>query len=138
MKRVDGDGDGDSGVGIVFSDGSVDRFNIVVRADGQGSRTRRMILDDVDGVADPVHSIGVYRGYFTIHQNSQEGDDKSNNTNKNKKEEYNATVYLATQNRGIITPQHTPHKHQIYLFCKRRRLSTSPSKPSPKQSQHRR
>lgn len=30
MKRVDGDGDGDSGVEVVFSDGSVDRFDLVV------------------------------------------------------------------------------------------------------------
>lgn len=29
MKRVDGDGDGDSGVEVVFSDGSVDRFDLV-------------------------------------------------------------------------------------------------------------
>lgn len=77
-----------------------------------------MTLEDVDDAVDPVHSIGVYTGYFNIHQKPQEGDYKSNNTkNENKREEYNATAYLAAQNRGIITRQHTPHKHQLYLFC---------------------
>lgn len=91
---------------------------LLLGADWQGSRTRRMTLEDVDDAVDPVHSIGVYTGYFNIHQKPQEGDYKSNNTkNENKREEYNATAYLAAQNRGIITRQHTPHKHQLYLFC---------------------
>lgn len=88
---------------VLFSDGSKERFDLVVGADGQGSRTRRMMLD-VDA-PDPFHSLGVYAGYFTIHQELREG------------EAYNATAFITTQSRGIMTRRHDPHKFQAYLFC---------------------
>ncbi|KZF22465.1 2-polyprenyl-6-methoxyphenol hydroxylase [Xylona heveae TC161] len=88
---------------VLFSDGSKERFDLVVGADGQGSRTRKMMLNA--DAADPFHPLGAYAGYFTIDQELQEG------------EGYNATAFIATQGRGIMTRRHDPSKFQAYLFC---------------------
>ncbi|KAL4739872.1 hypothetical protein BDV11DRAFT_108207 [Aspergillus similis] len=97
----------DEGVEVVFSDGTVDRFHLVVGADGVGSRMRRMMLGVGEGSEkNPgYHSIGVYAGYCTIPQEIQEG------------EEYNATVFIAPGNRGIMIRRHNPHRVQAYVFC---------------------
>lgn len=97
----------DEGVDVVFSDGVADRFDLVVGADGVGSRMRRMMLGAGDGSEENpgYHSIGVYAGYCTIPQEVQEG------------EEYNATAFIAPGNRGIMIRRHDPHRVQAYVFC---------------------
>ncbi|ROV92920.1 hypothetical protein VSDG_06320 [Cytospora chrysosperma] len=60
---VDLDQRGD-GVHVKFSDGREDDFDLVVGADGQGSRTRRMAWGA--GVEDPFRPLGVYISYFTV------------------------------------------------------------------------
>ncbi|EIT73572.1 unnamed protein product [Aspergillus oryzae] len=90
-------------VDVLFSDEGRERFDLVVGADGSGSHTRKMILDA--GAKDPVHSLGVYAGYFTIQKSLQPG------------EGYNATAFIAPGNKGIMTRRADPHKYQAYLFC---------------------
>ncbi|OKL55586.1 hypothetical protein UA08_09173 [Talaromyces atroroseus] len=107
---------------VIFSDGGKERFDLVVGADGQGSRTRSMMLqsDNNDGKLDrssgyevpeksaaeePFQPLGVIAGYFTVYQEVQEAKD------------YDASIYLTTQARGIMTRRHDPHKYQTYLFC---------------------
>ncbi|KAE8422740.1 hypothetical protein BDV36DRAFT_194355 [Aspergillus pseudocaelatus] len=93
----------DDYVDVLFSDESRDRFDLVVGADGSGSHTRKMILGS--GAKDPVHPLGVYAGYFTIQESVQPG------------EGYNATAFIATGNKGIMTRRAHPHRYQAYMFC---------------------
>jgi 2-polyprenyl-6-methoxyphenol hydroxylase-like FAD-dependent oxidoreductase len=89
---------------VLLSDGSRERFDLVVGADGAGSHTRKMILDK--GEADPFHPLGACAGYFTIKQSAKP------------KEGYNATGFIAPGNRGIMTRRDHPDKYQAYMFCK--------------------
>ncbi|KAM5350770.1 hypothetical protein ACJ41O_007275 [Fusarium nematophilum] len=95
---------GHDAVQVRFADGKSDRYDLLVGADGQGSRTRRMMLgpDAPDGFY-PLK--GDFVGYFTVPRPIQEG------------EEYIATMYLAPGRRGIMTRRHRPDAFQAYLSC---------------------
>jgi 2-polyprenyl-6-methoxyphenol hydroxylase-like FAD-dependent oxidoreductase len=51
-------------VHVSFQDGRKEDFDLVVGADGTGSKTRRMMLGP--DAPDPRHSLGGYIGYFSI------------------------------------------------------------------------
>ncbi|PIG80451.1 monooxygenase [Aspergillus arachidicola] len=93
----------ESHVDVQFSDGNHDWFDLLVGADGQGSRTRKLILGPEP---DPFHPLGVHIGYFTVPRKIQPG------------EEYNAAIYIAPGRRFIFTRRHSPHFIQVYLACK--------------------
>ncbi|KAJ0422931.1 hypothetical protein BJY00DRAFT_62309 [Aspergillus carlsbadensis] len=97
-------------VEVVFSDGKVEQFDIVVGADGLWSKLRRMVMrtdGEQDQDANPgYHPLGVLAAYGTIEQKMREGDD------------YYATISLATGNRGIMTRRHKPDRYQAYAFCR--------------------
>ena len=88
---------------VYLSDGSSGVFDIVVGADGAGSRTRDMILD-VDS-KDPFQPLGVHAGYFTIPREIKDG------------ESYLATAFITTGNRGIMTRRGDDERYQAYMFC---------------------
>jgi 2-polyprenyl-6-methoxyphenol hydroxylase-like FAD-dependent oxidoreductase len=89
-------------VEVKFTDGSTNRFDLVVGADGQGSRTRKLML--APNSQDAFYPIkGMYVGYFTIPRPIQEG------------EEYIATSYMAPGGRGIMTRRHNDHEIQAYI-----------------------
>ncbi|RYP85934.1 hypothetical protein DL769_000871 [Monosporascus sp. CRB-8-3] len=94
----------DGSVEVRFADGKADRFDLLVGADGQWSRTRKIMLGP--GAADCVYPLGLYTAYFNIPRPIQEG------------EEYIATVYIAPGKRGIMTRRHSPHEIQAYVGCK--------------------
>lgn len=102
----------DNSVEVRFENGETDRYDLLVGADGQWSRTRRMMLGleaGSDGIprADGLHPVeGLYFAYFTLRRPIQEG------------EEYIATSYLAPGKRGIMTRRHSPHEMQVMLSCK--------------------
>ncbi|RHZ65535.1 uncharacterized protein CDV56_109403 [Aspergillus thermomutatus] len=95
--------DNDGFVEAVFSDGRKETFDFIVGADGQGSRTRRLILDP--DAADPFHPLGVYIAYFTLPRPIG-GDD------------YLASVYIASQRRFVGIRRHNTREIQVYLACK--------------------
>jgi 2-polyprenyl-6-methoxyphenol hydroxylase-like FAD-dependent oxidoreductase len=95
--------DNDGFVEAVFSDGRKERFDLIVGADGQGSRTRRLILDA--DAAEPFHPLGVYIAYFTFPR--PVGGD-----------EYLASVCVAPQRRFVAMRRHNPREIQVYLACK--------------------
>ncbi|OQE14976.1 hypothetical protein PENFLA_c034G05055 [Penicillium flavigenum] len=83
------DQDADS-VSVKFSNGKEEQFDLLVGADGQGSRTRRMILEP--NAPDPFHFMNLYIAYFTIPRN--EGK------------------------RFVFTRRHAPDTIQAYLgYC---------------------
>ncbi|KAI0856952.1 hypothetical protein F4860DRAFT_386280 [Xylaria cubensis] len=66
----------DSGVSVTFSDGRRERYDLVVGADGQSSRTRRMVLKDDEATFRPINLFTAYfrvprsvadRGWMTWH-----------------------------------------------------------------------
>jgi hypothetical protein len=58
--------------------------------------------------AESFQALGAYAGYFTVNEDPCKG------------ESYDATMYIATKGRGIMTRRHDPHKYQTYLFCSSR------------------
>jgi 2-polyprenyl-6-methoxyphenol hydroxylase-like FAD-dependent oxidoreductase len=92
----------DNSVEVRFSDGKTGKFDLLVGADGQGSRTRKMMLgtDTPDGFY-PFQ--GIYSAYFTIPRPMQKG------------EEYIATLFMAPGRRGVMTRRSNPHEIQVYL-----------------------
>jgi 2-polyprenyl-6-methoxyphenol hydroxylase-like FAD-dependent oxidoreductase len=94
----------DNSVEVSFEDGKTDTFDLLVGADGQWSRTRRMMLGP--GAPDAVQLIpSLYIAYFTMRQPMKKG------------EEYLATSYMAPGRRGIMTRRHSPEEMQVLLTC---------------------
>lgn len=67
LEEIDGDQ-----VKVTFSDGSEDNYDLVVGADGQNSRTRKM-MPGADAT-DPFTSLGVYMAYFTVPRIESDSD----------------------------------------------------------------
>lgn len=99
-------------VDVRFEDGTSGSYDLLVGADGQWSRTRRMMLAQgpkpiKTGGSDGLHQIpGLYFAYFTMQQPIKEG------------EGYIATSYLAPKRRGILTRRHSPTDLQVILSCR--------------------
>ncbi|RYP08494.1 hypothetical protein DL765_008753 [Monosporascus sp. GIB2] len=100
---VEGVEEKDNSVEVRFAGGKIDRFDLLVGADGQWSRTRKIMLGP--SAEGSVHPLGMYTAYFTIPRPIQEG------------EEYIATLYVAPGRRGIMTRRHSPHEIQAYVGC---------------------
>jgi 2-polyprenyl-6-methoxyphenol hydroxylase-like FAD-dependent oxidoreductase len=86
-------------VKVTFANGTVDTFDLVVGADGVGSRTRALI--GMDGF-HPCK--GQFAAYMTLPSPIADG------------ETYDATMYMAPS-RGVMVRRHSPDYLQIYLFC---------------------
>lgn len=99
-------------VNVRFEDGTSDSYDLLVGADGQWSRTRRMMLAEGPGPiktggSGGLHQIpGLYFAYFTMQRPIQDG------------EGYIATSYLAPKRRGILTRRHSPTDLQVMLSCR--------------------
>ncbi|KXG48892.1 Monooxygenase, FAD-binding [Penicillium griseofulvum] len=104
----------DGSIEVLFSDGNKDHFDLLVGADGQGSRIRKLILGS--GMPDPFNSLSIYTGYFTIPQPIQKG------------EQYISTVYMAPGKRMVFTRRHNAQSIQAYLLYvgDQERLSSAP------------
>ncbi|KAI1341802.1 hypothetical protein F5Y15DRAFT_430995 [Xylariaceae sp. FL0016] len=63
----------DAGVDVVFSDGSTGRYDLVVGADGQSSRTRRMIFGDEEGRA-AFKSFGLWVAFYDVPRTEVDDD----------------------------------------------------------------
>lgn len=102
----------DSSVQVRFENGETERYDLLVGADGQWSRTRRMMLGVEAGSsgfqqADGLHPVeGLFFAYFTVRRPIEEGED------------YIATAYLAPGRRGLLTRRHSPHEMQVMFSCK--------------------
>ncbi|KAL4745262.1 hypothetical protein BDW72DRAFT_186911 [Aspergillus terricola var. indicus] len=94
----------DAALEVLLTSGERARYDILVGADGQGSRTRRIMLRS-DG-EDPFQPLNEYTAYFTIPRSMEAG------------EEYVATSYIAPGGRFVLTRRHNPHRIQVYLTGK--------------------
>lgn len=93
---------------VHFTNGTTERFDLVVGADGVGSLTRKMMLGCPNESKDPsFHPRGnSYVAYFTIRRPMELG------------EEYIAKLYVATGHRIVLTRRHSPHEIQVCLIFK--------------------
>ncbi|PNP60608.1 hypothetical protein FNYG_14658 [Fusarium nygamai] len=78
-----------------------ERYDLLIGADGQWSRTRKQMLGP--RVKDPIHFLGVYAAYFTIPRHIKDG------------ETYNGTAYIAPGKQLLFTPRHNAETVQTYL-----------------------
>ncbi|KFY39941.1 hypothetical protein V494_03741 [Pseudogymnoascus sp. VKM F-4513 (FW-928)] len=96
----------DGGINVKFSDGKTGRYDLLIGADGVGSRTRKMMLGPGAEDAFVPISDGEYIAYFTVPRPMREG------------EEYMATFFFATKNRWVLTRRSNPKEMQLYFACK--------------------
>ncbi|KAL2153964.1 hypothetical protein VTH82DRAFT_2640 [Thermothelomyces myriococcoides] len=92
--------------GSASRNGQTGSFDLLVGADGQWSRTRRMMLgiDSTDGMQ---RAPGFHIAYFTMPLPMGKGE-----------EEYLATTYMAPGRRGFMTRRHSPDRVQVMLTSK--------------------
>ncbi|KAI1095536.1 FAD/NAD(P)-binding domain-containing protein [Rostrohypoxylon terebratum] len=93
----------DDGVDVTFSDGTQRRYDLVVGADGQWSRTRRMIFGEEEGLA-MFKPLNVYTAYFTIPKLASDSD--------------YALYYHAGAGRGIAVRAANRSTTQVYLMVR--------------------
>lgn len=88
------------GVHVKFSDGKEDDFDLVVGADGQGSRTRRRLFPGSD---EAFKFLSLYLAYFTVPQTEADKETKA------------CRVLILPKNRALFTRIDNPETMQIYL-----------------------
>ncbi|OTB10833.1 hypothetical protein K445DRAFT_78015 [Daldinia sp. EC12] len=91
----------DKGVEVTFSDGQKQNYDLVVAADGQASRTRRMAFGN-EANDEAFKSIGVHAAYYAIPRNEDEGT--------------LARVYSAPGKRMLFTRTSGRPMTQVLLF----------------------
>ncbi|ATY63521.1 C6 zinc finger domain [Cordyceps militaris] len=101
------------GVTVTFSDNHTEMFDLVVGADGQWSRTRRLMLG-TNTSPDPALRLlpNMHAGYFTTPQPLRAG------------EGFDATLYLASRRRSVVTRRTDPRFLQVYMACTSSALQT--------------
>ncbi|KAK7738621.1 hypothetical protein SLS62_011341 [Diatrype stigma] len=103
---AEGKGEGQKETTATTTTTETERFDLLVGADGQWSRTRKMMLgSDTEGVY-PLH--GQHIAYFSIPRPADESKGQ---------EEYVATAYIAPGKRGVQLRRNNPHQLQVYLGC---------------------
>lgn len=95
------------GVHVKFSDGREDDFDLMVGADGQGSRTRRRLFPATD---DHFDFKKLYLSYFTVPQTEKDSVTKA------------ARILLLPGDRAIFTRVDNPKTMQVYLAAYDRHL----------------
>lgn len=98
---VDGFDDEGARVKVKLSDGSVERFDMLVGADGQGSRIRRMMLGRDAADENSSTHLGLHVAYFSLPRTA--GDPNL------------GTIYNAAGRRAMATRWHSPQRGQAYL-----------------------
>ncbi|KAI8962818.1 FAD/NAD(P)-binding domain-containing protein [Daldinia sp. FL1419] len=91
----------DDGVDVTFSDQQKQRYDLVIAADGQASRTRRMAFGQ-EANDEAFKSIGVHAAYYSIPRSEDEGT--------------LARVYNAPGRRMILTRTSGRPVTQVLLF----------------------
>ena len=85
-----------------FSDGSTDTFDLLVGADGQGSRIRKAIMPP--GAPEPYHRVGSQIAYWMIPRIASD--------------ENVARAYNAPGGRMITLRSHSPTECQVYVILR--------------------
>ncbi|MEU1286922.1 FAD-dependent monooxygenase [Kitasatospora sp. NPDC005856] len=84
-----------------FSDGSSGEFDLLVGADGQGSRIRRAILP---AGCDPYWRVGIHMAYWFIPRTASDSDIRD--------------TYMVPGGRQIMRRSHNPTETQVYFVMR--------------------
>lgn len=90
-----------NGATVTFSDGQKKQYDLVVAADGQNSRTRRMAFGD-DINKESFRSMGIHAAYFEVPRLATENND--------------ARIFFAPGSRMVMTRTGDRPKTQVYFF----------------------
>ncbi|GAA1959404.1 FAD-dependent oxidoreductase [Amycolatopsis minnesotensis] len=82
-----------------FSDGSSGEFDLLVGADGQGSRVRRALLPA--GTPEPYRRVGIHMAYWFVPRIASDSNIRD--------------TYLALGGRMIMRRSHNPDETQVYF-----------------------
>lgn len=118
IERFDQD---ESRVVAYFSDGSSDEFDLLVGADGQGSRIRGAILQP-DGPA-PYLRMGIHMAYWFIPRIASDSNIRD--------------TYNASGGRMIMRRSHNPSQTQVYFFLREGSTEASAVHKAPVEDQKR-
>lgn len=91
------------GVHVTFSDGRTQKFDLVVGADGQNSRTRTMAFGE-EVSKKSIQELGFQVAYFSIPRGTGDGT--------------MAKIYFASRSRGVLVRNGGRPRTQVYLFTK--------------------
>ncbi|KAJ6781233.1 hypothetical protein PWT90_05096 [Aphanocladium album] len=86
---------------VTFSDGSVETFDLVIAADGQGSRIRKMLLKSAGVDTDQSINMEIYMSFFR--------------TPRIPEIEKLTKFYIGTRQRLMMTRVHSETEGQVYL-----------------------
>lgn len=100
-KSVDGFEQGAHTVVAHFSDGSSDEFDLLVGADGQGSRIRRGLLPK--GL-DPYWRVGIHMAYWFVPRTASDSNVRD--------------TYMIPGGRQIMRRSHNPAETQVYFVLR--------------------
>ncbi|KAK8022273.1 hypothetical protein PG993_013040 [Apiospora rasikravindrae] len=94
----------DHGVDVKLSSGETSRYDLVVGADGQGSRTRRLAWG-ADASAAAFHPLGIHAAYYSIPRAEGEGG--------------MAKWFIVPESRAIVMRNGDRPMTQVYLFARK-------------------
>ncbi|MEW2434721.1 FAD-dependent monooxygenase [Streptomyces caniferus] len=100
-KSVDGFAQDEHAVVAHFSDGSSGEFDLLVGADGQGSRIRRAILPEG---FDPYWRVGIHMAYWFVPRIDSDSDIRD--------------TYMVPGGRQIMRRSHNPTETQVYFVMR--------------------
>ncbi|KAK5045259.1 hypothetical protein LTR84_009365 [Exophiala bonariae] len=100
-NSVEGLSQDSEGVDVKFSDGKTGRYDLVVAADGQTSRTRRLAFGEAENNAS-FKSLGIHAAYYSMPRAQGEGS--------------LAKAYMALGSRMIVTRNSEQPMTQVLLF----------------------
>ena len=92
----------DQPVKVQFADGTTGEYDLVVGADGQASRTRRLMLGP--DTPDPLFSLHQHIAYMRLP--SEMGENET----------FTATAYIAPKGKFVMTRRNNRHELQVYLM----------------------
>ncbi|WP_226350527.1 FAD-dependent monooxygenase [Pseudonocardia sp. ICBG601] len=118
LDRVEQD---DEKVTAHFSDGTTGEYDVLIGADGQGSRVRRAALPA--GAAEPYWQVGIHMAYWFIPRTGSDSNIRD--------------TYMVPGGRQIMRRSHNPEQTQVYFVLREKSAEASAIHRSPIEDQKR-
>ncbi|MGW6574012.1 FAD-dependent monooxygenase [Streptomyces sp. NPDC054945] len=117
-KSVDGFAQDADRVTAYFSDGTSDEYDLLIGADGQGSRTRRALLPE--GV-DPYWRVGIHTAYWFVPRIASDSNIRD--------------TYMVPGGRQIMRRSHNATETQVYFVMREKSAEASAIHRAPVEQQ---